>query len=78
MMRFASQSSSATRRDERRLQDQARVFEKLAQVGAGEARGGFGLGLGTFPSRVEALGAQAILRKPVSLRCLFATIRRFC
>jgi len=33
---------------------------------------------GTVTSRVEALGAEAILRKPVSLRRLVDTIRRFC
>ena len=33
---------------------------------------------GTVTSRVEALGAEAILRKPVSLRRLVDTIRGFC
>ena len=33
---------------------------------------------GTVTPRVEALGAEAILRKPVSLRRLVDTIRRFC
>ena len=33
---------------------------------------------GTVTSRVEALGAEVILRKPVSLRRLVDTIRRFC
>ena len=33
---------------------------------------------GTVTSRVEALGAEAILRKPVGLRRLVDTIRGFC
>ena len=33
---------------------------------------------GTVTPRVEELGAEAILRKPVSLRRLVDTIRRFC
>jgi len=33
---------------------------------------------GTVTPRVEALGAEAILPKPVSLRRLVDTIRRFC
>ena len=37
-------------------QDQARVFEKFAQVGTGQARGGFGLGLWIVRQNATAMG----------------------
>ena len=37
-------------------QDQARVFEKFAQVGAGQARGGFGLGLWIVRQNASEMG----------------------
>ena len=42
-------------------QDQARVFEKFAQVGAGHARGGFGLGLWIVRQNATAMGGTVAL-----------------
>jgi len=42
-------------------QEQARVFEKFAQVGAGQARGGFGLGLWIVRQNAAAMGGTVAL-----------------